>query len=239
MIICGSAPGTAETAAPDLKCETSEKPVPSVEAACGAEWSEHYKQLLAEAAKKGLDASAIPKPRNICEKYITDRYPNCSSSIFLLREALHFQKHAADRKSDRAWLGMQVGTWLVAVLGLIVSVAAAYATDARATWRFINIFGAALVTATTTVMAFYDPRDLYAAELKTRTAVTEIQSELEYALVDGGVFVGTGQAEQLEPITQRTIRRWQLRLSEALGQDVAKYLELRGSKSEPGASTAK
>jgi hypothetical protein len=215
----------------DVKC-SGENAGPSLEKACESDWSQRRAQLVELARRSNQDESAVRTPHDICNGYIVALYPNCAASILQLRDALHSQKRTSDKRASNAWLYLQAGTWLVAFLGLIVSVAAAYASDDRPIARFVNILGAASVTAVTAIMAFYDPKDFYASELKTRTAVADIESELEYALVQGGVLVGTSGSEQFEPMSLRTIRRWQVHLSEALGQDIAKYIEVRGSRAD-------
>jgi hypothetical protein len=146
----------------------------------------------------------------------------------LLREGLRNQKRTLDERSTNAWDLLQTGTWLIVLLGLGVTVAAAYSKD-NPEARFLSVLGAATITAGTAIIAFYDPRDVYVSELRTRTAIAALQSEVEFALVQGGVPTGH-EPSQFAPLSQYILSQWQDRLSQILAQDVAKYLEVRGPK---------
>lgn len=188
-----------------------------------------------EEAKKAGEKDplwiALTKPHHVCDAFVEKQYGPLASQINHIRAGVDAQKEVVGNRAQRAARWLAIAQVVVVVLGGLITIGAAWAAAAEPValpLKAANIVLPAVLTAVTSLVAFFDYSGVYVAESRASMAIRELQSDIEFTLITGcaGRRVES-EAGRSRAIDLDTVVEWQSRLSTILRADVDSYIKRR------------
>lgn len=184
------------------------------------------------------------KPRFVCDQFVDAAYAdpkhkNLALPLNHLRASVDGQKDVVAGRLSRAthhadWMQVTIVVLgsLVTLVGAATAAFASTPTSPAGRHTLLGLKIAVVVlpiilTAVTSMAAFFDLRGIAISESRASIALNELQSQIEEAVITGCVRTEALAGDASLPLTISAIQEWQGRLSAILRQDADTYVKRR------------